>query len=202
MSRSDWVSSPSVGYITIVGNQHLRHDTSRQVRERDVVYTPDPIAKEIIDRYGLALEGRQTKVLDPCRGEGAFARQIPDCLWCEVSCGVDFFNWRDPVDWIVGNPPYSILQAWLEHSFQLADHVVYLLPIAKVFGSRKRLLSIANYGGIAEVYAPWTGRSIGFEFGWACGAVYMRKGYKGPTQFVLTSAAQSNRETGSPTLCQ
>jgi hypothetical protein len=39
----------------------------------------------------------------------------------------------------------------------VANDVVYLLPIAKVFGSLARLRQIARYGGIVEIWAPWTG---------------------------------------------
>ncbi len=151
---------------------HLRSDNSKDFKDRDVVFTPDHVAAAIVRRY------RPTgKVLDPCAGDRAFSRHVPECLWCEIREGRDFFDWKQPVDWIVGNPPYSILNAWLEHSFALAANVVYLLPIAKVFGSRKRLLMVNRYGGIVEVYAPWTGRAVGFGFGWACGAVHFRRGH-------------------------
>ena len=104
-------------------------------------------------------------------------RRIRGCLWCEISRGRDFFDWTESVDWIIGNPPYSILNEWLLHSFKLADNVVYLLPVTKVFGSLKRLHMVTDYGGIVEVYAPWTGRAVGFPFGWACGAVHFRRGH-------------------------
>jgi hypothetical protein len=152
--------------------QHLRCDNSKEPKERDIVYTPSHVAAAIVDRYKP-----QGRVLDPCAGDGAFRRSIPGCLWCEIEDGRDFFAWKKPVDWIIGNPPYSILNAWLEHSFTLAHDIVYLLPIAKVFGSRKRLLMVKQYGGIVEVYAPWTGRAVGFGFGWACGAIHFRKGH-------------------------
>ena len=152
------------------------YDTSQAVRERDVVYTPDPVARAIVERYRP-----QGRVLDPCRGDGAFHRHMPGADYCEIAEGRDFFSWSTPVDWIMGNPPYSIINRWLAHSFQVAEHVVYLLPVAKVFGSRARLQQIKAYGGIVEVWAPWTGRAIGFEFGWAVGAVYFRRGHTGPT---------------------
>jgi hypothetical protein len=160
--------------------QHFRCDESREARSRDVACTQDRIAAEIVNRYRP-----RGVVLDPCAGDGAFARLMPGCLTCEIREGRDFFAFDRGVDWIVGNPPYSILNAWLEHSFALASDIVYLLPIAKVFGSRKRLLAIQDYGGIVEVYAPWTGRAVGFAFGWACGAVHFRRGHRGPTQFVV-----------------
>ena len=107
--------------------------------------------------------GQQEKCWTLALAMVRFSRHVPECLWCEIREGRDFFDWKQPVDWIIGNPPYSILNAWLEHSFALAANVVYLLPIAKVFGSRKRLLMVKRYGGIVEVYAPWTGRVCGLR---------------------------------------
>ena len=142
----------------------------------DVVYTPDAIASRIVSRYNP-----QGKVLDPCCGDGAFLSKIAGADWCEISLGRDFFDWKDKVDWVIGNPPYSILNRWLEHSFSIADNTVYLIPVAKVFGSLRRLKLIAEYGGIVDVWAPWTGRAIGFEFGWAVGSIHFKRGYAGRT---------------------
>jgi hypothetical protein len=155
-------------------------DLGTEVKKRDVVYTPAHVAAAIVDRYRPA--GR---ILDPCRGDGAFHGIMPGSDWCEIADGRDFFSHSDPTDWIVGNPPYSILNKWLEHSFKLADDVVYLLPVAKVFGSLMRLKQIKAYGGIAEVWAPWTGRSVGFEFGWAVGAIHFKRGYGGATTVCI-----------------
>ena len=155
---------------------YTRHncDLSTAKKKRDVVYTPDHVALAIIQRYNPTGE-----ILDPCRGDGAFWRQIPGAQYCEIEDGLDFFCWDKPVDWIIGNPPYSVMNKWLEHSFAIAANVVYLIPVAKVFGSLMRLKMIKNYGGIIDIYAPWTGRKIGFEFGWAVGAVHFKRGYTG-----------------------
>ena len=156
-------------------------DKGIEVKERDVVYTPDTVASAIVQRYKP--NGR---MLDPCRGDGAFWRHMPGADYCEIAEGRDFFDWHEPVDWIVGNPPYSVMNRWLEHSFKVADNVVYLIPVAKVFGSLLRLKMIKEYGGIAEVWAPWTGRAIGFEFGWAVGAVHFKRGHTGGMELELS----------------
>jgi hypothetical protein len=158
--------------VTAENRRHLIADNGITPKSRDVVATHARVARAIVERYRPS--GR---VLDPCAGDGAFRDLIPGCLWCEIAVGRDFFSWGEPVDWIIGNPPYSILNRWLEHSFVLANDVVYLLPIAKVFGSRVRLRQIARYGGIVEIWAPWTGRDVGFALGWACGAVHFRRGH-------------------------
>ena len=140
----------------------MRQHTNRGTisTKEDIVFTSNSVAQEIVGRYhptGI--------ILDPCRGDGAFWGNILGAEWCEITEGKDFFSWEEPVDWIIGNPPYSIINRWLEHSFLLAENIVYLLPVAKIFGSRMRLRMVKEYGGIVEIWAPWTGREIGFDFG-------------------------------------
>lgn len=143
----------------------------------DIVYTPDWVAKEIIEFYKP--EGR---CLDPCLGDGAFYKHLPaNSDWCEILKGRDFFDYCRQVDWIVGNPPYSQFREWLLHSFKIAGNIVYLIPITKPYQSFSLLLEIAKYGGIANIYIMGTGRHVGFDFGFAVGAVHFKRGYKGCT---------------------
>lgn len=140
----------------------------------DVVLTPDEIAADIV-RY-FKPSGR---ILDPCRGAGAFWKAMPGADWCEISEGRDFFEWQKPVDWIVSNPPYSILDEWMEHSYAVATNIVYLLPLPKLFNSARRLQTICELGGMREVLVVTVGRKLGFPWGYACGAVHFETGYKG-----------------------
>lgn len=140
----------------------------------DVILTPEPIAKEIVDYFKPS--GR---ILDPCRGTGAFWKAMPGADWCEISEGRDFFEWQKPVDWIVSNPPYSILDEWMEHSYAVATNIVYLLPLPKLFNSARRLQTICELGGMREVLVVTVGRKLGFPWGYACGAVHFETGYKG-----------------------
>ena len=159
---------------------HLKSNNKSIASNADIVYTPKSTAIEIVNRYKPS-----GMVLDPCAGDGVFRELIQNCLWCEIKDGRDFFDWNDHVDWIIGNPPYSIFNQWLEHSFKISDNIVYLLPIAKVFGSRRRLQMISKYGGIVEIYAPWTGRNLGFPFGWVCGTVYFKRGHGTQINFII-----------------
>jgi hypothetical protein len=150
----------------------LEIDTAK---ETDIVLTPDGIAADIV--WYFKPSGR---ILDPCKGNGAFLRYMPGADWCESREGRNFFSWIEPVDWIVSNPPYSIFSEWLEHSLMIAKNIVYLIPLAKVFNSEPRLKSIMKIGGIVETRHYGSGTSCGFPFGFPCGAVYIRIGYKGP----------------------
>lgn len=150
----------------------------------DIIYTPPNIAKEIVEHFKPS--GR---ILDPCRGGGAFADEMPGCEWCELREGKNFFEWRKPVDWIVSNPPYSILDEWLIHSYTVATNIVYLLPLPKLFNSAQRLRMITELGGIKELLVTGGGARHGFPWGYACGAFHFVTGYKGPCKLTVSASA-------------
>ena len=147
------------------------------VNPNDIVYTPDAVAKMIVDEFKPT--GR---ILEPCKGGGAFMRYLPEgSEWCEIREGRDFFEFKEPVDWIVSNPPYSNWERWLAHSFEIATNIVYLVPIAKVFKSMGTVRSIYEYGGIVKALFMPAGKA-GFPFGFPCGAFHFQRGYKGPME--------------------
>jgi hypothetical protein len=155
--------------------------------QADVVYTPDDIAKEIVEHFNPT--GR---ILEPCKGDGAFMRYLPpNTEWCEIKEGRDFFAWNEKVDWIISNPPFSDYYAFLEHAFSLADDVVYLLTTKKPFQSLRNLQLIYSYGGIVEIFVIGRGSEIGWDMGFAIGAIHFQRNYKG-------SIAMSFRERLTP----
>jgi hypothetical protein len=149
----------------------------REWNPKDVVMTPPQIAKRIVQHFKPS--GR---ILDPCRGNGAFADEMPGCEWCEIREGKDFMEWHEPVDWIVSNPPYSNFYEWMCHSFDVAENVVYLIPTQKVFTPLRCLTAALEYGGIKEILIIGTGTQCGFPLGFAVGAVHFKRGYKGETR--------------------
>ena len=148
----------------------------------DKVYTPENIAKKIISEFNL--EGI---VLDPFKGKGAFYDNLPETVqkdWCELDEGKDFFHYTERVDWIISNPPYSIFGDVLDHSFEICNNIVYLIPINKLTSSFTRIKYLKAWGGIPKVILM-SPKEIGFPFGFAVGAVYFKKGYEGPTEFKV-----------------
>ena len=140
----------------------------------DVVMTPRHIAEAIVRHFEPS-----GAMLDPCRGDGAFFDLMPGAAWCEVREGRDFFDCGLRVDWIVSNPPFSIFYEWMRHSMTIANDIVYLVPIGKVWNSAGFLDSLTQWGGVREILVIGTGRSIGFPLGFAVGAVHFQRGYKG-----------------------
>lgn len=149
----------------------------------DVVYTPDKVAREIIawlNPSGLCL--------DPCMGDGSFFRNLPaGSEWCELEKGRNFFDYDKRVDWIIGNPPYSIFENWMRHSFELADDVAYVLPTNKVFQRQVIMKMINEWGGIRSMKVYGSGTVVGFPFGFSVGTFHFRKGWKGECKIELAA---------------
>lgn len=114
----------------------------REILPADVVYTPHNIAKDIINK--LSPNGI---CLDPCKGDGAFYNYLPNAEYCELSEGKDFFDYNKKVNWIIGNPPYSIFLEFMQHSFDLSDNVSFLVPTNKIFQRQIVMDAINKWGG-------------------------------------------------------
>lgn len=119
------------------------------------------------------------KILEPCRGNGVFTNII-DMDWCEINEGKDFFNYKEKVDWIISNPPYSLIRKFILHSFIISDNIVYLIPVWKAFNAIGLIKESKKYGGIKEIRWYGSGGKLGFPMGNGIGAVYYKKEYIGP----------------------
>ena len=124
-------------------------------------------------------------VLDPCKGKGVFADNIPGAKWCEITEGKDFYDYTRNVDWIIGNPPYGIFSDFLRHSLEIADNICYLIPANKVFNSHKMMLEVARYGGIVEIHVIAPGSKLGFPIGFCIAAVHFKRDYTGETKITF-----------------
>lgn len=152
-----------------------------QPLKSDVVYTPNLVSKQIIDF--LKPSGL---ILDPCKGDGAFFDFLPKgSLYCELQEGKDFFDFTDKVDWIIGNPPYSIFEQFLKHSFELSNNVSYLVPTNKVFQRQLIMDRISKYGGLKSIIVYGSGTLINFPFGFSVGNFHFEKDYKGKTELIM-----------------
>lgn len=153
----------------------------KPVRPADVVYTPDYVAKFIIDHLrpcGLCL--------DPCKGDGAFFKYLPvGSEYCEIQEGKDFFEYRKKVDWIIGNPPYSIFKEFLEYSFEISDNVSFLVPTNKIFQRQVVMDMIGKWGGVKSMVIYGSGSLIGFPFGFSVGNFHFQRNYKGHCEIVM-----------------
>ena len=145
----------------------------------DLVMTPPELAKQIIDHFKPSGD-----ILDPCKGDGAFCDQIPNCHWCEITQGRDFFTTTgDYYDWIITNPPWSQFRAFLNKSMEVADNVVFLSTINHWFLTGRLGDLKKNDFGIVEIcrvktpVRPWP------QSGFALAAVWIKRGWHGGINF-------------------
>jgi hypothetical protein len=156
--------------------------TSHLVNPRDLVDTPDALAKDIVAHFLPQISGR---VLEPCEGGGAFTRAfayhgIKDVTALEITRGSDFLKFHEKTDWIVTNPPWSLARRFLKHACEVADNVVFLIPIAHVLSLRVRVADMDRAGfGIKEVLLCRTPDKPGPQSGFQLAAVHFQRGYVG-----------------------
>lgn len=142
----------------------------------DTVYTKESTAKWIVDYFNPC-----GSILEPAAGKDVFYNlfKTDEKYRCEISDGVDFLTFDKKVDWIITNPPYSIYDIFLEKSFELANDVVFFVPIAKAFKSNKIQQMVIKYGGLKEIVYMGGGSKHGFAFGFPVGCLHYQKGFKG-----------------------
>lgn len=149
--------------------------TTHAKGKSDVVLTPEWAVKDMLDFFQP-----NGTVLDPCRGEGAFHDLLPEgSPWCEITEGRDFFDWDERVDWVIGNPPYSLTRPWFKHSYKVAENLCYLVPCRNIFSGYGFLREIYGYGGFRHIRVYGTGGRLGFPMGNAVAAFHIQRHYRG-----------------------
>ncbi len=156
----------------------MKSQPNRNYVSNDVVQTPPDIAKRLVKHF--APTGR---VLEPCRGEGRIFKHLPKgSFWCEILKGRDFLEWKEPVDWIITNPPWSKIRVFLLQAMKVANDVVFLMTINHVW-TKARIRDIQEQGfGIKEiclVEMPPEFPQSGFQLG----AIHVSRGWQGPIAF-------------------
>jgi hypothetical protein len=165
----------------------MKSQPNRNYVSNDDVQTPPALAAIVAAHFRP-----QGRILEPCAGAGNFLRALNDlgptvsACWCEIRHGRDFFAWREPVDWIVTNPPWSQFRAFLQHAMTVADQVVFLVTVNHLW-TRARLRDIAAAGfGLREILlldTPAAFPPLGFQLG----AVHLARG---PSSVVKLTDAQ------------
>jgi len=121
------------------------HEVKNRINRRDCVYTPEELAVNLIKKINIS---KEDELLDPAAGSGVFYRNFPSCnkkYMCEIEKGSNYFEFNKKVDWIITNPPYSILNKYLEHSLKLARKGIAFL-VGSYSITPLRLDLIQKYG--------------------------------------------------------
>jgi len=140
----------------------VSHSIKKRSTTNDIFITPLDLAKKHID---LINYNDNDIWLDPCKNTGNYYNQFPTDKkdWCEILDGKDFFEYNKPVDIIIQNPPYSILDKWIKKNIELNPRIIsMLISIGNLTTKRIETLENAGYGltklKMLKVYT-WYGMS-------------------------------------------
>ncbi len=134
----------------------VAHSIKHRVTPNDEFITPVEVARMLITKVPFATGD---VVLDAAYGTGVFYDNYPEPVYKYFT--KDFYNYDGRVDWIVTNPPYSGLEQWLIHSFEIANKgVAYLIGLHNITPRRLEIAGIYGFGvtfiHIHKV-CPWYG---------------------------------------------
>ena len=168
----------------------VKADKGTTNNKNDKCMTPPDVAEQLCN---LLPVGALDSCLDGFMGDGAFYKCLPGLVvdWCEIDKGRDFFEYNKQVDWIISNPPYSIFDAVLDHSFEIANNVAYLVPLSKIFSSMGRIRKWQAYGNIKAIWIL-SASKCGFPFGFPAAFVWWQKGYRGKTKITTLTKGGDN----------
>jgi hypothetical protein len=100
-------------------------EETKRIKERkianDKIYTPEPLVRKCL-KFVPFEDGDM--VLDAARGGGVFYNNFPDNVhkdWCEIDDGRDYLLYQGQVDWVVTNPPFSVLNSWFRKTCDVAE---------------------------------------------------------------------------------
>lgn len=133
--------------------------------EKDRFYTPQTLVALHVEKV-MMFANPDDLWLDPCSGDGRYLRAFPTSNkeWCEIDAGVDFGDYEGEVDVICSNPPYSMIDMWLEKSVSLNPKTIsYLLAFHSVTARRLERMEQWGYGlvdfHLTKVF-QWYGMSV------------------------------------------
>jgi len=123
----------------------------KRTSSNDVFYTPIPLVRTHLDFIKTEVRAGDI-ILDGFFGTGnyfnLFDEYYPFCDYdyTEISLGKDFFKYNKPIDVIVSNPPYSILDKVLEKSVELKPKIIsYLIALHNLTAKRIEYMNKNGY---------------------------------------------------------
>lgn len=132
-----------------MSKQSISHKIKHRDKPNDVFYTPGPLVDTHIQFVrDLIHDGI---IYEPFLGGGAYTDGFSrnglsnPVVWSEIEKGADFFEHNECVDYIISNPPYSIIDIVLEKSVSLNPAFIsYLIGVNNL--TARRLETMRGYG--------------------------------------------------------
>ena len=124
----------------------ISHNIKKRETPKDIFITPKPLA---LTHINLISTDYNNKIwYDPFRNSGNYYNQFPTDKkeWSEILDGKDFFDFKENIDVICSNPPYSMIDKILEKSVSLNPDVIsFLLNINNLTTKRLEYMEKNNF---------------------------------------------------------
>jgi len=110
---------------------NIRKGTGKGRDDISFHYTKPEMAKDLLKFIQFE---KGDVVLDAGSGKNkVWYKHLPDFVSkfeCEIEDGCDFLKWSKEVDWVIGNPPYSMFWEFMQKSIEISRKgIAYLLSI-------------------------------------------------------------------------
>lgn len=155
----------------------------------DDVQTPQDLADAIVWHFNP-----WGKVLEPCCGDGAFLRsldlyklrhhdaRIKEVESMEIKQGKDFLSEVSMIDrfydWIITNPPWSLMRPFLQTAMDRANNVVFLITVNHCW-TKARVRDVKQAGfGLKEILLCEMPKEFP-QSGFQLGAMHWQRGWTG-----------------------
>jgi len=151
---------------------NISHAIKHRSTANDKFYTPKSLVKIHLAKFGDIPDN--SIIFEPFFGEGAYYNELKQMFpnitieYTEIDKGLDFFEYKKKVDYIISNPPYSIIDRVLEHSITLKPKIIsYLLGFHNITAKRIEYMNNNGYFikdfHLTKVF-KWYGMSVIITF--------------------------------------
>jgi|TARA_R110001599_G_scaffold117059_2_gene285084 hypothetical protein len=104
---------------------NVMNKIKHRLKPNDRIYTPPKIVDIMLDFCDYK---KGESVLEGAKGKGAIYDKLSEPKeYCEIDEDIDFFDYNKKVEWIITNPPYSILDKWFKHSYTICNKFCYII---------------------------------------------------------------------------
>tara|TARA_R110001583_G_scaffold117066_1_gene268092 strand:+ start:467 stop:976 length:510 start_codon:yes stop_codon:yes gene_type:complete len=123
----------------------ISHKIKNRKKANDVFITPPALALMCINRHS---NNDGDLWLDSCKNSGSFYNQFPtdNKDYCEILEDKDFLQYDKEVDIISQNPPYSILNVWIDKCISITrKEIGLLIGVANLTAKRIETFNKAGF---------------------------------------------------------
>ena len=121
----------------------LMNSIKNRQKPNDKIYTPPKIVDIMLDFCGYE---KGDLVLEPAKGLGAIYDKLSEPKhYCEIDENLDYFDYDNKVDWVITNPPYSILDSFLKHTYTLCNKFCFLIGMYSLTPKRIEVMHQSGF---------------------------------------------------------